>query len=446
MASTMVSSSVKDHSINQESLLQTEIQSLSKSAAQSFNNDDVSQALSMFKKAFLLSCKLAQKQTQNACLFNLGAAYISAGKPQKGLKCLIRSKAEGLEEKDASLYFNIAAAYDEMKEPLKAMKFYEKAIKSYEISDISNIADALIKLSYCFVAIGNLPSAVHTFRLAGQSYQKLKKTEDAAMAVREAANYMIQSQKFSKLEVLSTLNTCVQICTGVTDKSLLGKLYNHIGLHYAEMKCFDQARQCFAESLDTCKGTSFSIRKMAVLLQNLGAVDNALGQYETSLRCHAEAADMYGALEERHAQGQCLCNLAFAYSQLKNYNMAEFYYQQALCAFSDVGEIHGQWQACEGLGATHFSLGNKDQAISYYKQALSLFGKSKETSDILRERILGKLVHAIEQKATHQHPVERVFLEQRSHNEQPPAEPSDYKNRKRSAHGKMHSSELYTAD
>ncbi|XP_030044726.1 tetratricopeptide repeat protein 24 isoform X2 [Microcaecilia unicolor] len=405
MASTMVSSSVKDDSFNQELLIQTEIQSLSKSAAQSFDNDDISQALRMFKTAFLLSCKLTEKQTQKACLFNLGAAYISAGKPQKGLKCLLKSKAEGSEATDASLYFNIAAAYDEMKEPTKAVKFYEKAIKSYGLSEINNIADALIKLSYCSVVTGNLPSAAHTFKLAGQAYQKLKKTDDAVMAMREAANYMIQSQKFSKLEVLSTLNICVQLCAGVTDKSLLGKLYNHIGLHYAEMKCFGQARQCFAESLDTCKGTSFSIRKKAVLLQNLGAIDNALGQYETSLRCHAEAADMYGTLGERHAQGQCLCNLAFAYSQLKNYNMAEFYYQQALCAFSDVGEIHGQWQACEGLGAIHFCLGNKDQAISYYKQALSLFGKSKETSDILRERILGKLVHVIEQKAMHQHPV-----------------------------------------
>ncbi|XP_029430714.1 tetratricopeptide repeat protein 24-like [Rhinatrema bivittatum] len=405
MASTMTSSSTKGHYFSQDLVIYIEIQKLSKAAVKSFNDNDTAQALSIFKKAFLLSCKLSEKQTQKSCLFNLGTAYISAGKPKKGLKCLMQSRTEGSDERDANLYFNIAVAYDEMKEHRKAVKFYEKAITMYGLNEINSIADALIKLGYCFVAVGNLPSGAHSFRLAGHSYQKLKKIEDAAMAMREAANYMIQSQKFSKLEVLSTLNNCVQLCTGVTDKSLLGKLYNHIGLHYAEMKCFGQARQCFAESLDTCRETSFSRQKIAVLLQNLGAVDNALGQYEPSLRCHAEAADMYGSLGERQSQGQCLYNLAFAYSQLKNYNMAEFYYQKALCAFSDAGEVRGQWQACEELGSIHFCLGNKDQALSYYKQALNLFGKSKETSDILRERILGKLIDVMEQKATHQHPV-----------------------------------------
>lgn len=73
-----------------------------------------------------------------------------------------------------------------------------------------------------------------------------------------------------------------------------GTLYNNVGLHYAELKHFSQAEKCFTASLNLCNGKRFSIRKMAVLLQNLGAVDNALYQYEKSLRSHTEAADMYG--------------------------------------------------------------------------------------------------------------------------------------------------------
>ncbi|KAM4675947.1 tetratricopeptide repeat protein 24-like [Discoglossus pictus] len=370
---------------------------------ESLNNDEVAAALSKFKKAYILSCKMTDKKLQKACLFNLGAAYICVGKPKKALKCLIKSRTNGIEEKDGDLYFNIAAAYDELKEHGKAVKFYEKAINEYGFDEIKNIADALIKLGYCFVTVGDLPSAAHSFRLAGYSYQKIDKTEDATMAMREAANYMIKSQTFSKTEVLQTLNSCVQSCNRVTDKRLLGTLYNHIGLHYAEIKCFSQAEKCFTESMNLCCGSRFSIRKMAVLLQNLGAVDNALCQYEKSLRSHAEAADMYESLGERNAQGQCLSNLAFAYSQLKNYDMAEFYYNEALNAFMETGDLLRQWQVSEGLGATYFCLGNKDQAIFYYKQALALFGKSKETSDIPRDRILEKLTEAIEYKAIQQH-------------------------------------------
>ncbi|CAM4625454.1 unnamed protein product [Caretta caretta] len=262
-----------------------------------------------------------------------------------------------------------------MKEYSKAVKFYQRAISEYIPRKTQSISDALIKLGYCSVNVGDLPSAACSFRLASHSYQKAKKTEDAAMAMREAASYMIRSQKFSKAEVLETLAECAQLCSGITNQDLLGKLYNHIGLHHAEMMCFHQAGKYFIKAMQICSGANFSIQKRA--LQNLGAIYNALCQYENSLRYHSEAAHLYGALRERNAQGQSLCNLAYAYSQLKNYSMAEYYYQEALNAFLDVGDLYGQQQVCEGLGATSFCLGDLDQAISYYKQALTLFGKSK---------------------------------------------------------------------
>ncbi|XP_031755031.1 tetratricopeptide repeat protein 24 [Xenopus tropicalis] len=390
-------------SVNQE---QDKVHFLCKVAAESFKNDDIQTALRKFKKAYMLSCKVSDKKFQNICLFNLGAAYICVGKLKKALKCLLKSTTEGgAQDRNGDLFFNLAVTYDEMKEYGKAVKFYEKSINVYGLDEINNISDALIKLGYCFVSLGDLPSAAHSFRLAGHSYQKIDYKEDAAMAMREAANYMIKSKTFSKTEVLQTLDSCLVLCERLSDKQLLGTLYNHLGLHYAETECFSQSRKCFSESMNLCRGTQFSVRKMAVLLQNLGAVDNALHQYEKSLGCHAEAADMYGTLGERNAQGQCLCNLAFAYSQLRKYKMAEFYYLQAMNAFVDSGDLLKQCQVSEGLGATYFCLGNQDQAIFYYKQALTLFGKSKETSDIPRERILAKLTDAIEYKLAKGHPV-----------------------------------------
>ncbi|XP_075715557.1 uncharacterized protein LOC142750441 [Rhinoderma darwinii] len=388
----------------QENTVQSAILSLCKDGSVLLNQDDINGALRTFKKAFILSCKIPEEKIQKSCLFNLGATYICVGKPKKALKCLIKSRISGMEERDGDLFFNIGAAYDEMKEYGKAVKFYERAINEYGYDELKSIADALIKLGYCFVMIDDFSSAAHSFRLAGHSYVKNHKLEDAAMAMREAAKYMINSRAFSQTEVLQMLNSCMELLKDVSDKQLLGTLYNHVGLHYAELKYFSQAEKCFTASMNLCNGKQFSIRKVAVLLQNLGAVDNALYQYEKSLRSHAEAADMYGSLGERSAQAQCLSNLAFAYSQLKNYDMAEFYYQQAHEAFVDAGDFLRQCLVSEGLGATYFCLGNMNQAIHHYKQALTLSGKSKETSDVIRERILGKLTDTIEYKLSHQHP------------------------------------------
>ncbi|KAG8575842.1 hypothetical protein GDO81_009684 [Engystomops pustulosus] len=316
----------------EQNTAQSKILSLCKDGSELLNQDDINGALKTFKKAFILSCNIPEGKLQKACLFNLGAAYICVGKPKKALKCLVKSRINGMEERDGDLYFNIGAAYDEMKEYGKAVRFYERAINEYGYEELKSIADALIKLGYCFVMIGDLSSAAHSFRLAGHSYMKNEKPEDAAMAMREAAKYMIDSQAFSQAEVLQTLNSCVESLKTISDEHLLG------------------------------------------------------------------------SLGDRSPQGQCLSNLAFAYSQLKNYDLAEFYYQQAHQAFVDAGDILRQCLVSEGLGATYFCLGNLDQAISHYKQALTLSGKSKETSNVIRERILEKLTDTIEYKVTHDRP------------------------------------------
>ncbi|XP_058854756.1 tetratricopeptide repeat protein 24-like [Acipenser ruthenus] len=273
-----------------------DIEKLTKSGSQVLADDHHERALSIFKKAYLLSLKLPEGQAQKACLFNLGAAYIAVGKAKKGLKCLMKCKLKEPEGRDADMYFNIGIAYEEMKEYSKAVKFYQKAVNDYGAHQADNTADALIKLAYCSVNLKDPASAAHSFRLAGQSYQQAGRWDYAAMALRECASYMIHSQKFSKAGVQQVLKECHQICKGISHSSLKGKLLNDIDLHYTELKSFNQAEECFTEALGSCSGMSFSIRKRAVLLQNTGAIHNAMNQYETSLKYHAEAADMYGEI------------------------------------------------------------------------------------------------------------------------------------------------------
>lgn len=203
-------------------LIYSKIQTLCKEAKELMGKDDINRALKLFKKAFILSSNLSNEAIQKKCLFNLGAAYICVGKPKKALKCLMKSKNHDKDEEDGDLFFNIASAYDKMQEYDKAVKFYEKAINQYSSEEINSIADALIKLGYCFATVGELSSAAHSFKLAGHSYLKNKRMEDAAMAMREASKYMINSQAFSKTDVLQTLNLCVQSFKGISDKLTLG--------------------------------------------------------------------------------------------------------------------------------------------------------------------------------------------------------------------------------
>ncbi|XP_048375661.1 tetratricopeptide repeat protein 24-like [Sphaerodactylus townsendi] len=393
-SSPPVPSSVQDQPGTQRGSPQTEIQSLLKAGITLFHDNQDPRALAAFKKAFLLSSRLPEPHVQAKCLFNLGAAYIASGKPKKGLKCTWKARKMGAMEEDGDFSFNIAAAYDNLREYAKAAKFYEKAVCEYETRKTPNVADALVKLAYCLASTGDSASAAESFRLAGWAYQEVQQPEDAAMAMREAANYFLRSPKYHPEDVLQALHACSQLCAGIADLELLGKLHNHLGLHYAELKHFGQAKVHFAKALRLCRGENFAIRKRAVLLQNLGAVHNATEEFQWALKYHREAADAYRALGETASQAQCLYNLANAYSQLGDYHDARLHYQQALKAFGEAGDLYGEAQGCEGLGTVHLCLGDSDQATGYYKQALTLFGKSKEASDIPRERILQKLADA----------------------------------------------------
>nr|XP_056722000.1 tetratricopeptide repeat protein 24-like [Euleptes europaea] len=393
MASSPVPGSVRGQSRTQLLSPQTEIQSLLKAGIKLFRDNEDLRALAAFKKAFLLSSRLPEPpHTQATCLFNLGAAYIATGKPKKGLKCTRKAKKMGAAvEKDGDFSFNIAAAYDNLREYAKAAEFYGKAVHEYEAGETPNAADALVKLAYCLASTGDSASAAGSFRLAGWAYREAQQPEDAAMAMREAANYFLRSPKYHPEDVLEALQVCSQLCMGITNLELLGKLHNHLGLHYAELKHFGQAEMHFAEALKLCSGENFTLRKGAVLLQNLGAIYNARGEPQQALKYHSQAADSYGALGERASQAQCLYNLASAHSQLGNVHRAQLYYQQALKAFVEAGDSYGEAQGCEGLGTAHLFMGHPDQATQYYKQALALFEKSKEAPDVPRERILEKL-------------------------------------------------------
>lgn len=203
---------------------QDEAQQLLEAGIKLFRDNEDSEALGTFKKALLLSSRLPGPHLQARCLFNLGAAYITTGKPKKGLKCTWKAKQLGaITGDDGDFSFNMAAAYDSMGECAKAAEYYRKAVSKYQAREASKAADALVKLAYCLASTGDATSAARAFRLAGRAYQEAEQAEDAAMALREAANYFLRSPEHRPEDALEALQGCSQLCAAITNPELLGR-------------------------------------------------------------------------------------------------------------------------------------------------------------------------------------------------------------------------------
>ncbi|NWT54966.1 TTC24 protein, partial [Erythrocercus mccallii] len=331
------------------------------------------EAVGFFRKALLLSRDTVSPQVHRACAFNLGAAYVETGKPEKGLEFLLQSQPSEVESRDrlGSLSFNVGAAHEGFQDFPKALECFEKVAGPAGAAQAGGRAGTSVQMGCCYLGMRDPARAARCFLDAAQSYAAAESPEAAAVALSRASGSMLQSRRFRAAEIAGVLARCRSLCETIPDLALRGKLYNDIGLGYSQLHIFSLAAESFERALGLCGGErERDRRREAALLQNLGAAHNALRSFGTALRWHRRAAALHGALGNRRAQGQCFGNLAYACSQLGNHGAAAESYLHALQAFRDSGDLQGQWQACEGLGAACFHLGDPQKAIRHYQEAL----------------------------------------------------------------------------
>ncbi|XP_053484141.1 tetratricopeptide repeat protein 24 isoform X2 [Ictalurus furcatus] len=362
--------------------------------------------------------QLKETKVQRACAFNLGAAYVEAGKPQKGLDFLSQAEPSEKGERVADLQFNLAAAHEALDDHVQAVRHYQQATHLYcSQGDGSSEGDTCIRLAHCHLRRKEWSGAAENYLRAAESYKVSGKLASSAVALKDAGNHMLKCDCFTTDDVISVLTECLELSAKITEPETLGKLYNAVGLSFSQLKLFPEAAECYELALPLVRSTP---RRLAVVMQNLGAVHNSLAQYRKALEYHREAAALHGSLGSRRAQGCCFCNLAYALSELGELDEAGESYLHAQQAFKDSDDSSGQWQACEGLGGIKMRLRDPDKAILCYKQALALLSKCKDVSSSVQESLVNKLSEALQMKLAIQQrgPLVRQAIKERNMNRQ----------------------------
>ncbi|XP_045897785.1 tetratricopeptide repeat protein 24-like [Micropterus dolomieu] len=108
-------------------------------------------ALTCFNHALKAAGQLQDSRVLRACSFNLGAAYVEAGRPQKGLDLLRLAQSGPKADRLPDLQFNLALAHNELGQNQQAAAYFLQAAQLYRSQgDGGSEGDACMELSRCY--------------------------------------------------------------------------------------------------------------------------------------------------------------------------------------------------------------------------------------------------------------------------------------------------------
>ncbi|XP_034534753.1 tetratricopeptide repeat protein 24 isoform X2 [Notolabrus celidotus] len=359
-------------------------------------------AVSCFNSALQAAQQLQDGRVQRACSFNLGAAYVEAGRPQKGLDFLQQAQPGPKADRLPDLQFNLGLAHNALGQSQEAAADFLQAAQLYRSQgDGGSEGDACMELSRCYIRTQDWSLAVEGFLRAAESYRVAAMLDSAAAALKEAGSHMIQSDQFNQDDIISVLTECLSLTDSITDPRILGELYLSVGVSYCRLRCFQEGVQCFERALGP---SSQQPPLMAKVLHNMGAALNSEGRFKDAVPYHRLAAGLYGSLGCRGDQAQCFSNLGFACGRLGDEEEAAESFILALQGFRDTEDHQAEVQVCESLAESYLRQRKQQKAVQLYKQALSALTHCQDSSGQVRDRLVERLTAALQQDQVTQRP------------------------------------------
>ncbi|XP_023249447.1 tetratricopeptide repeat protein 24 [Seriola lalandi dorsalis] len=372
-----------------------DIEELTSAGHRALQEGRTGDALSCFRDALKAAEQLQDSRVLRACSFNLGAAYVEVGRPQKGLDFLQQAHPGPKADRLPDLQFNLALAHNALGQSQEAAAHFLQAAQLYRSQgDGGSEGDACMEMSRCYTRTQDWSLAVQGFLRAAESYRVAAMLDSAAAALKEAGNYMIQSDQFSHDDIIGVLTKCLSLTDSITDPRTLGELYLSVGVSYCWLRCFEEAVQCFQQALGPAAQWPPLLAKV---LHNLGAALNSLGQFTPAVGYHRQAAGLYGSLGCRGDQARCFSNLAFACSQLGDEEEAAESFIHALQGFRDTEDHLAQAQVCESLAECYLKQRKQQKAVQLYKQALSALSHCQDGSGRVGDRLVERLTATLQQ-------------------------------------------------
>ena len=115
----------------------------------------------------------------------------------------------------------------------------------------------------------------------------------------------------------------------------------------------------------------------SVVLNNLGRAYRELRKFDEAIDYLEQALAIFQENDDRRGQGLALNNIGNVYDELGRFDEAVDYYQQGRALFRQVGDHHMEARALNNIGNDYAKLQRLDDAIDHHRKALAIFRETE---------------------------------------------------------------------
>ncbi len=358
-------------------------------------------AIKHYQQALDVERTLGREDQIATLLKNSGTLYKASGQYDKAIKhyqqALDIVRKLGHEGKVARLIFDIGQVY-------AAWRQYDKAIKHYQqVLDINRrlgredgIFSPLISIGDVYRDWGQYDEASAHYQQALDIARKLGHRDDIAMCLDRIGGVYRAWGRYD--EATTHYRQALNIARKLGRKGRIALGLNNIGGVYWDWGQYDKSITHYRQALDIFRklkleGGITTARKLelegaiAILLNNIGSVYEAWGQYDKAIQHSQQALDIERALPgyEFHTASS-LNNIGKVYKAWGRYDEAIRHYQQALDIARKLGREADIATFLSNIGAVYQAWGQYDKAVQHFQQALDTarkLGREAETAILL---------------------------------------------------------------
>lgn len=161
------------------------------------------------------------------------------------------------------------------------------------------------------------------------------------------------------------------------DRNGLAGTYTNIGILYFDIENYDKALEYFNKVFEVLGDVhdKKSILHISNALNNIGAIQEVLGNFTEALKCHRESLRIREEQEDRKGISQSIINIGISLEGLGNHQEALKNFFRSLEITREIENHKTEAEALQNIGISYVSLNSFEEALSYFKQCRDITKK-----------------------------------------------------------------------